>query len=49
MKNIFPLMNQWKLTNSAVENIFSTDKSIKRQIADSDLESNWESLNSPNS
>ena len=40
-------MNQWKLTDSTVKKIFSTDESVKRQITDlicknltdSDLES----------
>ena len=41
-------MNQWKLTDLTVKNIFFTDQSVKRQITDSisenltdsDLESN---------
>ena len=35
MKNIFPLMNQSKLTDLTVKNIFFTDESVKRQITDS--------------
>ena len=47
MKNIFPLMNQYKSTDLAVKNIFFPAESVKRQITysisenltDSDLES----------
>ena len=50
MKNIFPLMNQSKLTDWTVKNIFFTGESVKMQITDSisenltnsDLESSWE-------
>ena len=35
MKLIFSLINQWKLTDLAVKNIFFTDESVKRQITDS--------------
>ena len=35
MKNIFPFMNQWKLTDLTVENIIFTGKSVKMQITDS--------------
>ena len=47
MKNIFPLVNQSKLTDLTVENILFTGESVKMQITnsisenltDSDLES----------
>ena len=35
MKNIFPLMNQSKLTDLIVKNIFFTGESVKMQITDS--------------
>ena len=35
MKNIFPLVNQSKLTDLTVENILSTVVSVKMQITDS--------------
>ena len=49
MKNILPLMNQWKLTDLTVKNILFTDESVKMQIldsisenlTDSDLECNF--------
>ena len=35
MKNLFPLMNQWKLTDLTVENFIFTGKSVKMKITDS--------------
>ena len=35
MKNIFPLINQSKLTDLTVENILFTGESLKMQITDS--------------